>query len=338
MQTMPWYRYPVTACALALAALIPTTAVGDDDQPPTVTSTGTTHNISNNFGSTNVYEFSGLGLAKQGTNLWSITDENPNVYKMQLNGADSYVLTGSGSTDYEGITFGPAFTDGDDHYVYIVNEGAAAIVPVNYSDPTHPVWKTPVALSSMSGYSSPVPINEVVFGSDYNDKIGSGGFVGLSCCASSACSSFLTPCQTTLESIMTASSSNDRLEGITWDGSAFYVLKEKKPGLIIKITYDFSGSTAYWTIAEWRVLSWSGEDYSGITYDSDRGKFWITSDSGQRLYLYDWASNAVEGTYGLGYPNAEGVAYSPDLNQLYIVTDNGQGTDSILYTYNVANP
>ena len=39
----------------------------------------------------------------------------------------------------------------------------------------------------------------------------------------------------------------------------------------------------------------------------------------------------TKGVYNLTYPHAEGVAFS----RLYIVTDNGNGNDSYLYTYSV---
>jgi uncharacterized protein YjiK len=129
------------------------------------------------------------------------------------------------------------------------------------------------------------------------------------------------------------SDSNSGLEGITWDPAlnSFFVIKEKNPGLMIRISADLS------TIQACKVLTFSGADYSDISYDSARGQFWIVSDEAQKLYLYNWGTNTVvtNGVYNLTYPHAEGVAFNPSNSRLYIVTDNGNGNDSYLYTYSV---
>ncbi len=84
-----------------------------------------------------------------------------------------------------------------------------------------------------------------------------------------------------------------------------------------------------------KVLTFSGQDYSDVAYDSTRQRYWVVSDEAQAVYLYNWSTNAAEFTYALGYAHGEGVSYDPDNHRLYIATDNGSSQDSYLYTYNV---
>ena len=81
-------------------------------------------------------------------------------------------------------------------------------------------------------------------------------------------------------------------------------------------------------------------DFSGIVYDQNRKHFWIVSDKGQRLFLYDWKQNQVIQSFTLGYgangeykeiKKAEGVAIDPDSNRLFVVSDK----EARLYVYNI---
>jgi hypothetical protein len=262
------------------------------------------HNISNNF-DPEFYEASGLGLAKNGTKLWSVGDENNfAMYKMELNGdavSDVTVGPATGVTpisnaSFEGVTYGPpppGITD--DHFIYLVNETTSSVVPVNYSTNK---YRAPIRLSSMANYSSTV-----------------------------LCGS-----QTVAQAFYNAG--NSGLEGITWnpDLATFFVIKEKNPGLMIQISSDLR------TILACKVLSFNvGGDYSDIAYDPSRGKYWIVSDEAQSVSLYDWTLGApVQGSpFNLTYDGGEGVAYDPATHQLSICTDNGDGQNSYLYTYEV---
>ncbi|HEX4965397.1 MAG TPA: SdiA-regulated domain-containing protein [Thermoanaerobaculia bacterium] len=284
------------ALLLGISAVQPALAT-----PPQVTLLAAS-NISNNF-SPAFREASGLGMAKNETKMWSISDENFTIYKMNLDGsaASSFVPTRANSgvsivsnPDFEGVTFGPPIAGStDDHFIYLVNEAANAILPVNYSTGK---YYNQVPLSSMSGYNS------------------------VTCDGNG----------TTVKSEFDSSDPNSGLEGITWDGSSFFVIKEKGPGLMIKISANLS------TITACKVLTFSGQDYSDISYDSTRQRFWIVSDEASSLYLFDWNTNTSEHTYPLGYTNGEGVAFNPDdqgHQMLYIATDNGSSSDSYLYTY-----
>lgn len=273
---------------------------------PTVTPVGSSVNISNSFPNSPLQEASGLAISKNQTTLWSVTDDNCTVYQMQLSGSGigyypgqpSSCPSGLSSSDFEGVTYGPPPSGStDDHFLYIANENGNKIVLFNYQTPQFFAAKT---LASMANYSS----------------------------SSVTCDGVHT-----VADEFNGSDPNSGLEGITWDPdlNSFFVIKEKDPGLIIRISADLS------TIQGCKVLTFSGADYSDISYDSTRGQFWIVSDEAQKLYLYNWGTNTVvtNGTYTLGYAHAEGVAFNPANSRLYIVTDNGNGTDSYLYTYNV---
>jgi hypothetical protein len=267
----------------------------------TVTQVGSKINISNPF-SPQFREASGLGTAKNQTSLWSISDSELKIYKLKLDGSnDGSFLPApinSQSTvtgiDFEGVTFAPPPPgNSDDHFIYVANEAANGILPVNYDTQKYYAQKT---LAGMTGYTT---VN----------------------CAGGG----------TVASEFSGSDPNSGLEGITWNGDlgSFFVIKEKDPGLMIQIS---AGLT---TITACKVLTFSGQDYSDISYDPTRGRFWIVSDEAQRLYLYNWSTNTVTNSWGLGYSNAEGVAYNPSNSRLYIATDNGSGSDSYLYTYSV---
>jgi len=247
------------------------------------------------------YEASGLGLAKSQSGFYSISDAELKIYKLNLNGtsAGSFVPTpvNSASTvtsvDFEGVTYAPpppGITD--DHFLYVANEVAQAILPVNYSTQQYYAQKP---LASMTGYNS------------------------VSCTGGGTVSSELNGVGT-----------NSGLEGITWDGSYFYVIQEKDPGLILKISADLS------TILGCKVLSLpSATDYSDISYDPTRGLFWIASDEAQNVYLYNWSTNSMVKGWHLGIANMEGIAFNPSDSRLSIATDNGNGSDSYLYVYSV---
>jgi uncharacterized protein YjiK len=127
-----------------------------------------------------------------------------------------------------------------------------------------------------------------------------------------------------------ASAGNSGLEGITWDGTYFFVVKEKDPGLILKISSNLT------QILGCKVLGLSGAtDYSDISYDSTRGKFWLASDEADNVYLYDWTSNSASKAWHFTINNMEGISFNPSDSRLYIATDNGNGSDSYLYTFNV---
>ena len=288
----------ITAIVLTLLGGLASSAV----RSQTLSYVGST-DISTQF-SPAFYEASGLGLAKNQTSLWSISDGNLEIYKLTLSGGydDSFVPTPINvqstitSHDFEGVTYAPPPPGNtDDHFIYVANEATQAILPVNYNTEKYYAEKP---LSGMTGYSS------------------------VSCTGGG-----------TVSSAFSGSASNSGLEGITWDGTYFFVIKEKDPGLIIKISADLT------QILGCKVLSLPDAiDYSDISYDPTRGKFWIASDEAQRVYLYDWSTNSASKEWHFtssSMANMEGISFNPSNSRLYIATDNGYGSDSYLYVYNV---
>jgi uncharacterized protein YjiK len=277
-----------------LGGLIPTAS-----HSQTLTSLGRT-DISPQFNPA-FYEASGLGTAKNQTSLWSISDGELKVYKVYLDGSsnESFVPTpvNTGSTvtsvDFEGVTYAPPPPGNlDDHFIYVANEAAQAILPVNYSTQQ---YYAQARLSNMTGY-------------------GSVGCTGGG----------------TVSSAFSGSDANSGLEGITWDGTYFYVIKEKNPGLIIRVSANLT------TILACKVLSLpNATDYSDISYDPTRGLFWIASDEAENIYLYNWSTNSMVKGWHLGIANMEGISFNPSNSRLSIATDNGDGSDSYLYGYSV---
>ena len=128
---------------------------------------------------------------------------------------------------------------------------------------------------------------------------------------------------------------NKGLEGITICQDHIFVLKEGDPGLLIKISQDLTKIKDYKKLGNKNGFSddqikSKRIDYSGICYDSSRQGFWIVSDRAKRLFLYSWKKDRVLQSFALGYQQdgeyrkiekAEGVAYNPDTQRLYIVND-----------------
>jgi uncharacterized protein YjiK len=266
----------------------------------TLTQVGSAINISQSF-SPAFREASGLGLAKKETKLWSVSDETFTMYKMNLDGSAVTSFIPSPASGVSTVSK-PDF------------EGVTYAPQPPGSDNDHYIYlanehdnsilpvnydsqkyHTWTKLSAMSGYNSVACEGTTTVSKEF-ENAGSSG-----------------------------------LEGITWDPdlNSFFVIKEKDPGLIVQISQDLQ------TIRSCKVLTFSGHDYSDISYDPTRKQFWIVSDEAKAVYLYDFGTNASVFSYNLPYSNGEGVSYDPDLHRLYITTDNGKDSDSYLYTYNV---
>lgn len=293
----------LTLAAVAIALTLSTLPPARAGNPPVLTQVGSRINLSNSPFNPALQEASGLGLAKNETKLWSISDEEFSIYKMNLDGsyATQFAPTRASSanpvsnTDFEGITFGPPPPgSANDHYVYVANEAENAILPVNYDSLK---YHEQAELSSMNGYYSVKCDGVTTVATEFSG----------------------------------ADAHQSGLEGIAWDPdlNSFFVIKEKNPGLILRISADLG------TILACKVLGFSGTDYSDVAYDSTRQRFWIVSDESHAVYLYDWGSNTAVAGYGLSYLHGEGVAFDPSNQRLYIATDNGAGADSYLYTYSV---
>jgi uncharacterized protein YjiK len=277
-----------------LSAVVVLTLIGGSvaraDEPPTLTRVG-------KKATTSIPEASGLAVTKNEYKLWSVSDGKPfKIYKIKHDGSEKVSFTPKKGTgvkeitdpDFEGVTFAPKPGSNDDHYLYLVNEAMTAIVPVNYRTET---YEKPAKLENMTGWDTV----ECKSKKTVKDELKGGG--------------------------------NSGLEGITWDGESFFVMKQQNPGLMIQISANLG------TILACKVLTFSDKDYSDVAYDSTRGQFWVLSD--KNVYLYDWSSNTSKKEYPLGYADAEGVAYDQEKSRLYIITDSG-GKTADLYTYDVA--
>ena len=128
-----------------------------------------------------------------------------------------------------------------------------------------------------------------------------------------------------------AISGSGGLEGITIHPNTgnIYVLKES--GLLIEISGDLSTILMYYNLD-------FADDYSGICFENaNSNRVWISSDTSERIYLFDLNSNMklkafkLEDSKGKAYPSAEGITYDLDNKNLYLVTDDGHR----LYKYEV---
>ncbi len=130
---------------------------------------------------------------------------------------------------------------------------------------------------------------------------------------------------------------NKGLEGITWniDTGSIFVLKEALPGLLIEVSADLTAIQNHILLAESNgffdaKVSPNKLDFSGICYDQVRKQFWIVSDKGQKVFLFDHNQNRVIESFSLGYhqkskhkkiKKAEGIALHPNSNHLFVVSD-----------------
>ncbi len=109
---------------------------------------------------------------------------------------------------------------------------------------------------------------------------------------------------------------NSGLEGICVDAQGrLFALKEKNPGLFLKLNSDFS-------LAEKRPIDFA-PDFSGICADTAQNSFWVVSDQGRKLFL--WIPEiGVQKTFALPFPKAEGLAVDFVRRRAYVVSDSEQ--------------
>jgi uncharacterized protein YjiK len=140
---------------------------------------------------------------------------------------------------------------------------------------------------------------------------------------------------------------NKGLEGITWntDTGSIFLVKEGKPGLLIEVSPGLATIQNHVLLTEENGFIDSeaaGDtlDFSGICYDRNRKCFWIVSDKGRRLFLYDWGGNRVIQSLALGYSikgqyreieKAEGIAIDHGSNRLFVVSDK----EARLYVFDI---
>lgn len=350
--TMKTFRIS-TAKTLFCAALLLSTAA---DAQTTITQLGQPINLDDSlaprcsFLDKACIETSGLSLSNRGNTLWTIHDKRDwTMYKMRFNGEPSTGKNGnfkpsrkSGATtinepDFEGIAY--ACKSGEDcsnsHFIYVIDENLNSIIPIQYHEKKYHDDKK---IANMVNADQTLPNDDEVYCGKCKSR-------SLKDCLIDA--------------------GNSGLEGITFSPThnSFFVLKEKDPGLLMKVSADLKTIQQVWGMALGDSCGNTKDaDYSGIAFDRSRCtstadcKMWLISDEAQKVYLLDLSDSAINGKTridsnnvvtmkDLGHKCSEGVAYDPDTNKLYIAVDGGKGAEhckipgnhSYLYTYDVSN-
>lgn len=255
------------------------------------------HRVKIKHKSQGLEEPSGVVVSKDG-NLWTVSDDTKRVFALtphgQLLKEDSFKID---VKDLEGLTLRH-----EDNVLLAVQEGSNEILEISLGDEK---VVDQAALSSMSGYESIADWFE-----DDDDE-------------------------------------NKGLEGITWnpDSETIFVLKEGDPGLLIEVSDDLKTIESH--IALNKETGFADDDksskkidFSGVCYDPAHAGFWIVSDKARRAYFFVAQEKQVKQSFALGYEKdgeyreiekAEGIGFSPDGNNLYIVSDE----EARLYVYAV---
>lgn len=243
-------------------------------------------------------EPSGLSLNEEGTGFWSVSDNEPALYTLPIDGKPYKAQKLSKHLDgLEGIAF-----DRAEHRLLMVREDSTEIIAISLNK-KHDLSRHP--LKDMKGYEK------------IATQFERGG-------------------------------SNNGLEGIEVDprtGSVLLV-KESQPRMMIEVSSDLSTiSGALLLTAELGFMDEGVKDHtldvSGLAFDPSRNAYWISSDTGRRVFLFE-----PRGAHAYSYPllwedeghvrrveNAEGVAVSADGKRLWLVTDDQM--KSRLYEYAV---
>ncbi|MBC8323874.1 MAG: SdiA-regulated domain-containing protein [Candidatus Marinimicrobia bacterium] len=112
-------------------------------------------------------------------------------------------------------------------------------------------------------------------------------------------------------------SSSSGFEGILLNPSTnnIVLLNEKLPGTFIELDSSMNISLEY-------ALDFAS-DYSGICFNTTSGNYLIVSDESQELIEWNFDKRIIK-TYSLDIEKAEGVAYNPETDRIYIVSDSEQ--------------
>lgn len=242
-------------------------------------------------------EPSGLALSLDGSQLWSVSDDTPALFALNFDGVIlQRIDLDESARDLEGVAVQPS-----SGRVLVLREGSADVQSI---DPDTGLIQT-YTVATMSG----------------GDR--------------------------TARKLAT-SDPNDRLEGIALapDEGAVFVLKEKRDRLLLRLSNDLTAVSAMIELTpklgyDVKGLKNRQLDVSGLAVDDPTGCLWIVSDRGKRLFLAD-RSGQIRHSFQLGWlddgqpelvAHAEGIAYGPQLDRLFIVNDDGAA--SRLFTYQI---
>lgn len=119
---------------------------------------------------------------------------------------------------------------------------------------------------------------------------------------------------------------NQGLEGISFAtfNKHFFILNETNPGLLIETDESMNVIDTY-------SLSFA-EDYSGICVDNVNQQLWIVSDESASVTKCTLQGELIE-SYRIPVTNAEGIAFNPVTNELYIISD----SEARLYLFQINN-
>ena len=277
------------ACIGSLLFCLPiTTASADTEQPfSTLIPLGSVSIKDKKAGLT---EPSGLWFSAHEKVLWTVSDDTKKAFKLSLDG-QILEQVDVDLEDAEGITQGV-----EEDFLYIAQEDGSKVAVVNSRTGTIVNEHDLSTLRTDKGEKFDFLKNDTIHG----------------------------------------------LEGITFNPNrnSFFLLKERDPGLLIEISADFKFLREFRSLSERpefqlrRLLRFNRTiDLAGIEYQRREGKdyFWIVTDEGKTVFLYNWDDDRLEKRFPLLFPDkngnlksidkAEGVAFNPELNQLYFVSD-----------------
>ncbi|MDU9049517.1 MAG: hypothetical protein Q3M30_11735 [Candidatus Electrothrix sp. Rat3] len=254
-------------------------------------------------------EASGLALSHSGKSLWTISDENKKyVFKMTLQGdpkdSESFKLLDYpyAKAGIEGICL-----SADGQYMYIVDETEFAIIPIKITPGSieAKVMSPPIKIKKLPGYKEKV----APYLLDKKNK----GPEGIT----------VHTCSGDIYVLIEQGRENKKLGPllVRIDNT----LKEILEARVLTKDQGFIG------VAQDEAIDGSGIDFDRT--DVSKNRFYIVSDKGERVFLYDWDTNTGKVVRDLGYKHGEGIAYDPAGPTLYIVTDGGSKNDSKLYRY-----
>jgi len=149
-----------------------------------------------------------------------------------------------------------------------------------------------------------------------------------------------------IATIFSAGDANNGLEGIAVvpETGNVFLIKENQPRMLLELSPDLTRILGGVVLDPAMGFAGAGVDdaqldVSDIVWDQTRGAFWISSDVGRRVFLFDPIAGRALGYRLLwlehdqrhALHHAEGVAVSADGTRLFVVTDDGHDSRMVEY-------
>ena len=229
------------------------------------------------------------GTRASPTALWSVSDSTGALFELDLSGQSVRRIDIDGlEKSLEGIAVG------DDH-AWVVHEDDNEVAHVDL-DSRRVVARAP--LDQLAGYSTVA------------DLVRAGGD------------------NKGLEGVVLASDTGDGAgTARAADADRLFVLKEGQPGVLIELSTDLASVIDHRVLDPQAGFSDPGTsrvdlDFSGLAHDPATGLFWIVSDRGQRIFVYDWDTDQVITTHAIDEAvKPEGIALDPERRLIYVVSE-----------------